>query len=227
LRPKICVSVMESTVRRTTRALRKLEHEDPDFVEIRFDAMKSTRSISEIRDATDRPLIATYRSRGQSGLFSGTEEMRMKTLTQAAEDGFDYVDVELNVKDFTKTVRQLKQHGARVIVSYHDRNGTPPQRALESILEREKRAGGEICKIVGTAKNYADSLRCLTFVNEHARGTRLVCFCMGRLGIASRVLSPVFGAYFTFASPSSGRETASGQISIDKLRALYKELGVA
>jgi 3-dehydroquinate dehydratase type I len=153
--------------------------------------------------------------------------MRLKTLTQAAEDGFDYVDVELNTKNVTKTVRQLKQHGARVIVSYHDRNGTPAQRALESILERQKRAGGDICKIVGTAKNFADNLRCLTFVNEHARGTRLVCFCMGRLGIASRVLSPIFGAYLTFASPSSGRETASGQIPINKLRALYMELGVA
>jgi 3-dehydroquinate dehydratase type I len=218
---------MERTVQRTARTLRKLEHENPDFIEIRFDAMKSASSISEIRDATDRPLIATNRSRGQGGFFSGTEEMRIKTLTQAAEDAFDYVDVELNTKYVSKTVRQLKQHGARVIVSYHDRNGTPAQQGLESILEREKRAGGDICKIVGTGKNYADSLRCLTFVNEHARGTRLVCFCMGRVGIASRVLSPIFGAYFTFASPSSGRETASGQIPIDKLRALYKELGVA
>jgi 3-dehydroquinate dehydratase len=50
---------------------------------------------------------------------------------------------------------------------------------------------------------------------------------MGRLGIPSRVLSPIFGAYFTFASSSSGRETAAGQIPIDNLRALYKELGVA
>jgi len=227
LRPKICVSVMESTVQRTARTLRKLEHDNPDFVEIRFDAMKSASSISEIRAATDRPLIATNRSRGQGGLFSGTEEMRMKTLTQAAEDGFDYVDVELNMKDVTKTVRQLKQRGAGVIVSYHNESATPEQRALEPILEGEKRAGADVCKIIGTAKNYADNLRCLTFVNEHARRAKLVCFSMGRLGIPSRVLSPIFGAYFTFASSSSGRETAAGQIPIDNLRALYKELGVA
>jgi len=227
LQPKICVSVMESTVQRTARALRKLEHENPDLIEIRFDAMKSASSISEIRDATDRPLIATNRSRGQGGFFSGSEEMRMKTLTQAAEDAFEYVDVELNTKDVTKTVRQLKQHGAGVIVSYHIRNGTPAERALESVLERENRAGGDVCKIVGTAKNYADSLRCLTFVNKHARRIKLVCFSMGRFGIPSRVLSPIFGAYFTFASSGSGRETAAGQVPIDSLRALYKELGVA
>jgi len=217
---------MESTVQRTARALRKLEDENPDFVEIRFDAMKSTHSISEIRDATDRALIATNRSSGQGGFFSGTEEMRIETLTRAAESAFEYVDVELITKDVTKTVRQLKQHGAGVIVSYHNRKGTPAQRALESILEREKRAGGDICKIVGTAKNYADSLRCLTFVNKHARRTKLVCFSIGRLGIPSRVLSPLFGAYFTFASFRSGKETAAGQIPVDSLRALYKELGV-
>jgi len=218
---------MESTVQRTANALRKLEHENPDFVEIRFDAMKSSSSISEIRDATDRPLIAANRSKGQGGLFSGTEEMRMKTLTRAAEDAFDYVDVELNTKDVTKTVRQFKQRGAGVIVSYHDKKGTPAEPALDFILQREKGAGGDICKIVGSAKNYADSLRCLTFVNRHARRTKLVCFSMGRLGIPSRVLSPLFGAYFTFASFRSGRETAPGQIPIDNLRALYKELGVA
>lgn len=227
MRPKICVSVMESTVQRTANALRKLELENPDFVEIRFDAMKSASSISEIREATDRPLIATNRSRGQGGFFCGTEEMRMKTLTQAAEDAFDYVDLEMNTKDVTKTVRQFKQRGAGVIVSYHNRNGTPTERALESILQREKGAGGDICKIVGTAKNYADSLRCLTFVNKHARRTKLICFSMGRFGIPSRILSPIFGAYFTFASSGLGRETAAGQVPIDSLRALYKEFGLA
>ncbi len=218
---------MESTIQRTVRALRKLEHQSPDFVEIRFDAMKSTPSISEIRNATDRPLIATNRSRNQGGLFSGREEIRNKTLTQAAEGAFDYVDVELNTKDVTKTVRRLKQHGASVIVSYHNVNATPEEQTLESILEREKRAGADICKIVGTAKSYADTLRCLSFVNKHARRAKLVCFSMGRPGIPSRVLSPIFGAYFTFASSTSGRETAAGQIPIDHLRALYRELGVA
>lgn len=227
MRPKICVSVMESTLERTVKALRKLEHQNPDLVEIRFDAMKSTPSISEIRNATDRPLIATNRSRDQGGLFSGREEMRFKTLTQAAEGAFDYVDVELKTKDVTKKVRRLKQHGASVIVSYHDENATPEQQTLESILGREKRAGADICKIVGTAKSYADTLRCLTFVNRYARRTRLVCFSMGRLGMPSRVLSPIFGACFTFASSTSGRETAAGQIPIDHLRAVYRELGVA
>ena len=227
MRPKICVSVMESTGERTVRALRKLEHQNPDFVEIRFDAMKSMPPVTEIREATKRPLIAANRSRTQGGLSCGTEEMRTRILTEAAEEAFDYVDVELTAKALNKTVPQLKQHGAGVIISYHSQNETPAQPAFESILEKEKAAGADICKIVGTAKSYADNLRCLNLVNKHAGRAKLVCFSMGRLGIPSRVLSPIFGAYFTFASSGTGRETAAGQIPIDKLRALYKELRLA
>ncbi len=218
---------MERNVERTVRVLRQLEPQNPDLVEIRFDLMKSISTISEVRDATDRPLIATNRRRDQGGFFSGTEGIRLATLTQAAREAFHYVDVELKTKNVSETVRRLKQHGSKVIVSYHNRNCTPSQNALESILAREKRAGADICKIVGTAKSYTDSLRCLMFVNKHARGAKLVCFAMGKLGIPSRVLSPLFGAYFTFASYSSGRETASGQLPIENLRTLYKEFRAA
>jgi 3-dehydroquinate dehydratase type I len=146
---------------------------------------------------------------------------------EAAREEFDYVDLELGTKDVRKTVCQIKRNGARAIVSCHNEKYTPDKEALESILANEKRAGADICKIVGTAKSYTDSLRCLRFVDKHARRTKLVCFSMGRLGIPSRILSPLLGGYFTFASFRAGRETAAGQIPIDELQTLYKELGVA
>jgi len=218
---------MQRNVQETVRILRRVERLDPDLVEIRFDRMTSSPTLSKIRDATDHPLIATNRRRNQGGLFSGTEDARVGTLTQAALNAFDYVDIELNTRNAREAVRRLKQHGAEVIVSYHNKNSTPSQNALESILKREKLAGADVCKIVGTAKSYSDSLRSLVFTNKHAKRTKLVCFSMGRLGIPSRVLSPIFGAYFTFASSSSGQETGSGQIPIQKLRALYEEFGLA
>ena len=227
IRPKICVSVMERNVSRVVRSLRLLERHDPDFIEIRLDSMRSPSSLSEIRNATERPLIATNRSEGQGLLFRGTEEMRLETLMQAAGEGFDYIDVELKTKNVRETVRQVKRRGARAIVSYHNEKLTHGEQALESILLKEVRAGADVCKIVGRAKSYSDSVRCLRFVDKHAGRAKLVCFCMGRLGIPSRILSPVFGGYFTFASIRPGRETAAGQISIGELQTLYKELGLA
>jgi len=227
MRPKICVPVMERSVGKVVRSLRLLERHDPDFIEIRFDTMRSPSSLSEIRAATERPLIATNRSGTQGGLFRGTERMRLETLMQAAREEFDYVDVELRTKDAHRVVRQMKRHGAKVIVSYHSEKLTPTEERLESILVNEKRVGADVCKIVGTANSYSDSLRCLRFVDKHARRTKLVCFSMGRLGIPSRILSPMLGGFFTFASFRTGRETAAGQIPIDELQTLYEELGVA
>jgi len=218
---------MERDLSRVVRSLRLLERHDPDFIEIRFDSMRSLPSLSAMRAATERPLIATNRSKAQGGLFRGTEKARLHTLMLAAREEFDYVDVELRTKDVRKTVRQMKRLGAKVIVSYHSEKLTPTEEALGSILVNEKRADADVCKIVGTARSYADSLRCLRFVDKHARRTKLVCFSMGRLGIPSRILSPMLGGYFTFASLCAGEETAAGQIPIDELQTLYKELGVA
>jgi 3-dehydroquinate dehydratase type I len=218
---------MEKTVKRTVRSVRLLERHDPDLVEIRFDLMKSASSFSEIRDATERPLIATNRSEAQGGRFSGTQQMRLETLMHAAREGFDYVDIELASKDACRVIHEVRQDGADVIISHHNQKLTPAESTLKSILAKEKGAGADICKIVCTAKSYADNLRCLKFVEKHAKQMKLVCFCMGKLGISSRVLSPILGGYFTVASFRPGLETASGQIPIDELRALYKELGVA
>jgi 3-dehydroquinate dehydratase type I len=151
--------------------------------------------------------------------------MRLETLMQAAREEFDYIDVELKTKNVRMTIRQMQRHGAKVIVSYHNEKLTPMEEALDSILVNEKQAGADVCKIVGTARSYSDNLRCLRFVDKYARRGRLVCFCMGRLGISSRILSPIFGGYFTFASFRTGQETAAGQIPIGELRTLYKGLG--
>jgi 3-dehydroquinate dehydratase-1 len=226
MRPKICVPLMERNVSRVIRSLRLLERYDPDFVEIRFDSMKSPSSLSEIRAATERPLIATNRSKAQGDKFNGTEKTRLETLVQAAREEFDYVDVELKTKNVRNTVREIKRHGAEVIVSYHSEKLTPTEEALESVLVNERRAGADICKIVGHARNYADGLRCLRFVDKYARRTKLVCFSTGALGIPSRILSPILGGYFTFASFRTGRETAAGQIPIGELQNLYRELGM-
>ncbi len=212
MRLRICVSIMERTMQKTLRALNQLEKQDPDLLEIRFDLLKDTSSIAKIRRATDQPIIATNRRIGEGGFFSGREETRLQSLVQAAQVGFDYVDVELNTKNVSKFIDHLEKDGTRTIVSHHDHKTTPELSALESILKREKDVGADVCKIVTTAKSYEDNLRCLLFLNKHSKRTRLVCFAMGKLGIPSRVLSPIYGAYFTFASSGLGRETAAGQM---------------
>jgi 3-dehydroquinate dehydratase len=49
---------------------------------------------------------------------------------------------------------------------------------------------------------------------------------MGELGKPSRLLSPLFGAFFTIASFERGKETASGQLTIQEMKTAYQALGL-
>jgi 3-dehydroquinate dehydratase len=49
---------------------------------------------------------------------------------------------------------------------------------------------------------------------------------MGERGKISRLLSPLFGAYFTFASLGQGSQTAAGQMSISEMKTAYTLLGM-
>jgi 3-dehydroquinate dehydratase type I len=196
------------------------------MIEIRFDLLKPDVSALAIREATDLPMIATNRRKDEGGLFSGSEKARTRVLMQAAEEGFDYVDVELSTKGVDALVRQLQQKAAKVIVSHHNTKTTPPLRMLERLLRKQRAAGADICKIVTHAKRDLDNVPCLALVNKHASNTKLVCFAMGEAGVLSRVMSPILGAYFTYASSDAGRETAAGQLPVNRIKAIYRELGV-
>jgi 3-dehydroquinate dehydratase type I len=115
--------------------------------------------------------------------------------------------------------------GAKPIVSFHKFDGSFSISELNSVLEREVSAGAEVCKIVTTAKQVEDNLTILNFTLAASTKTKVVCFCMGELGKVSRLLSPLFGGFFTFASLEQGRETASGQLTIQEMKAAYKILG--
>ena len=46
-------------------------------------------------------------------------------------------------------------------------------------------------------------------------------FAMGEAGKLSRILSPLCGGYFTYASLETGKEAAPGQISVQEIREIY------
>ena len=146
-------------------------------------------------------------------------------LLSAAKSGFEYVDVELSTPQLKELVKELKALGAKPIVSFHKFNGSLGISELNSIFEREISSGAEVGKIVTTAKRIEDNLTTLNFISAASSKAMLVCFCMGELGKVSRLLSPLFGGFFTFASLERGSETASGQMTIQEMKAAYELLG--
>jgi 3-dehydroquinate dehydratase type I len=198
--------------------MKQISHKNPDLVEIRLDKLHDHRILQEVAARKSFPIIATDRS--DRDPHSG-----VGNLAYAAAVGFDLIDLDLANAD-AATIRQMKSAGADVILSFHNYSETPPAEQLTKILEAEKRLGCDICKIVTTARAPRDNLTVLGFLLREAATARLVSFAMGSDGVPSRVLSPWFGAEFTFAALSEKSKTADGQLTIDELRSAWQILGL-
>ncbi len=219
---RICVSILPKTVPAALRLIEKAEGAHADFIEVRLDCLKdcleNQRALADLAAHGKTPKIAT-------DMASRTETEQRQMLLSAAKSGFEYVDVELSTPQLKALVKELKAIGAKPIVSFHKFNGSLGISELNSVLEREIASDSEVCKIVTTAKRLEDNLTTLNFTSTASSKAKLVCFCMGDLGKVSRLLSPLFGGFFTFASLERGNETASGQMTIQEMKASYELLG--
>jgi len=223
---KVCVSVPPKTVDEAFDLIEKAEAQNADLIEIRLDSLKNHDRLADILHCSKTPLIATNKAMEHHGKFSGSENERQKILMDAAKNGFEYVDIDLSTPNMRKLIVDLREVGAKPIVSFHDFNRTPELSQLNKVLEEEIALGADICKIVTTARHVEDNLTTLNFVSKASKKAKIVCFAMGELGKPSRLLSPVFGAFFTFASIDEKRKTAKGQLTIQEMRRAYELLGL-
>ena len=96
---------------------------------------------------------------------------------------------------------------------------TPALIELCGILEKMAKEKTHVVKIVANAKKLSDNRVILgLFKDANKKHIKLIAFCMGKLGIDSRILSHFAGGFATFASLQKGFESASGQISAEQMR---------
>ena len=140
------------------------------------------------------------------------EEFAENQLLKAIEAGAKYVDLEMEAPPMMgRKIRQAcQEYGTMLIRSFHDYAGTPPDATLMSTLDKGRRFGGEVVKIVTTATCKADTDRVLALYREAEPGT-LVAFCMGAEGRESRLEALRKGAPFTYACLTPEEATAPGQ----------------
>ena len=196
--------------------------------------------IEELFTQSDVPLIATCRIASlaqrvaaegdllddagkvlsEQGLYASqprkgrnpAEELAENQLLKAIEAGAKYVDLEVEAPPMMgRKIRQAcQEYGTMLIRSFHDFEGTPPEATLLSLLDKGRRFGGEVVKIVTTANCKADADRVLALYREAVPGT-LVAFCMGPEGRESRLEALKQGAPFTYACLTAEEATAPGQ----------------
>jgi 3-dehydroquinate dehydratase-1 len=214
-RPKICAAIVDGDLASVKRV-------EPlvDLFEVRIDLIGL--GWREVAARLQKPWIACNRRMEEGGKWRGGESDRIKELLAALDLGAGIIDVELATPGIEKVVKEIKGR-AECILSYHNTKETPPLKNMKKVLESEIRTGADICKVVTTARSFADNLDILQLITEFTK-TKIVAFAMGSAGQISRVLCPLIGGYFTYASIGEGRESAEGQITVAELRKIYRML---
>jgi len=169
-----------------------------------------------------RPWIACNRSVLEGGRASFEPRERLEVLREAIELGATYIDIEVATPDVTAWLRSLDRK-AVVILSHHDFSGTPDIGVLRDIVAKERDSGADICKVATTCNSMDDNVIVLQLCREDV-GKGVVSFGMGDLGSVSRVLAPLHGARYTYASLAAGHEAAPGQLTVEHMSAFYSGL---
>jgi 3-dehydroquinate dehydratase/shikimate dehydrogenase len=240
-RPRvICLSLMPETTEQALAGLAEAAR-IADLAELRLDAMREF-DLPRLLASPPCPVIVTYRPQREGGHYDGPEGPRLETLRQAARLGARYIDVE---HDALANLGNVPP--AKIIVSYHNHERTPPD--LADIYARMARTGAAVVKVAAMARHILDTVPVLRILRGARRPT--IALSMGPRGVLTRILAPKFGALLTYAAPPSlaprtgggargapsaasppvhsrgakyeaVREAAPGQVSAIDMRQLYR-----
>ncbi len=211
-KPRICATIVNNDLQ-AVKGIEPLV----DLLEIRIDLIGS--SWQELVRHLEKPWIACNRSVKEGGSWQWSESKRIDELLRAIELGAEIVDIELSTPSVEVVVKEIKGR-ADCLLSYHDLKETPPLEKMREIVRKQLTAGADTCKLITTAQELKDNLAVLQLITDFP-GSRIVAFAMGDLGLTSRILCPLVGGDFTYASIEEGKESAPGQITVRNLRKIY------
>ena len=210
--PRICAVVVSNDAK-----IIKEVSSLADLFEIRIDLIGE--GWQQLTKQLDKPWIACNRTPAEGGQWQGSEARRIESLLLAVELGADVVDIELNTVNLENVARVIKKT-TKLLLSCHELEKTPSIDEMKGIVRKQLKAGADICKVVTTAREFEDNLTVLQLIKEFP-GVKIIAFAMGSSGLISRVLCPLVGGEFTYASIDRGKESAQGQMTISEMRRIY------
>ena len=214
-RPRICATIVNNDL----EAIKGVESL-VDLLEVRIDLIGN--SWQELVRHLEKPWIGCNRRAEEGGSWQGGESPRIDELLTAVKLGAGIVDVELSTPGVEVVLKEIKGR-VDCLLSYHNLKETPPLEKMKEIVRNQLATGADICKLVTTAQGLKDNLAVLQLISEFPE-SRVVAFAMGDLGLTSRILCPLVGGDFIYASIEEGKESAPGQITVGDLRKIYEVL---
>ncbi len=216
---KICVSVAETNTDSFVKSLMRLQAYGMELAEIRIDALEASERTGEnIKRIFNQPikLVATCR------LDQAYENVRKNLLLAAVGCKAAYVDIEVGAPEIYRAEisSAASVAGCKTIISYHDFGKTPSREELERIVERCFESGADIAKISCMVNSATDSARLLGLLGH---GRPLIVSGMGEKSRLVRIMAPLLGSEFTYASIETGGETALGQMDMLEVKKLLED----
>jgi 3-dehydroquinate dehydratase/shikimate dehydrogenase len=211
-RARICVSVLPRDTEEARHEIHRAMISKAGIVELRLDNLASGSAANLLPEGQPpKPLILTLLESKKA-----EEECNMRLVASLAPYAC-YADLP---SELLSTAR-MQNPGLKIIRSAHFQRSLNYTEAAHTLEELKQDA--DIAKLVFTAESVDDNVTALTL----ARVLKFpkVVFCMGSLGILSRVLTPFFGSEWTYASLEPGLESAPGQLDVATLSEIYDGLG--
>ncbi len=216
---KICVPVSAETSEKAIVDARQ-SAEIADVVEIRIDALAPSEIGPFLNGVTsDKPLLITYRPAEQGGYREIDIEQRIKfwngidgSRLDASRLWFDQeADIAGRMRNYSNPVS---------IRSFHDFEGVPAD--IDSIFDTLA-ADGAVVKIAVTARDITDAIPVWKLLDRaKTENKQLIPIAMGEAGKWTRILGLAHGAFLTYASIDTGKETAGGQLTAKELVETYR-----
>jgi 3-dehydroquinate dehydratase/shikimate dehydrogenase len=208
----LCVVIGRTRHKMVQIEIQEAAKQGARFLELRLDFLAKAPDFKRLFENKPCAMMATVRRPQDGGRWSGTEEARLALLRQAIVAGFDWVDLETDIADSIRRFKDVKR-----IISYHNMREVPAD--LEKIYQRMCSQDGDAIKLAVRAQHPKDNVRVLQLLKSAPRPT--VAYCMGDLGLPSRIVGAKFGAPFTYAAFNKERGIAPGLLSFQEMKRLY------
>ena len=234
-KPLFCVPLVASDWKHLLAQAEAAHELAADLVEWRADFYEDATvngfvdSLGRLRDVLgDAPVIFTLRIKAEGGAREMPREARKACIEGVGSSRLaDILDIELcNDSAFLESVLSVaREHGVRVILSFHDFEKTPATEDLLGKLTLMERRGADIAKIAVMPQTPGDVLRLLEVTLEARNRFPRLALCtmsMGPLGALTRTAGFLFGSDMAFAVGQ--QSSAPGQIPIVEARSIAGKL---
>ncbi|MFX1296163.1 MAG: type I 3-dehydroquinate dehydratase [Promethearchaeota archaeon] len=242
----ICITIPIKTYNYSQNSLliKKAIEKKPDFIELRFDFINNVENITREIGSSLLNLIPpsistvfTFRDYSEGGQIKIDQKERLKIIENLLEAQPNFIDVEMNSEKevLNHVINSAIKKKVNLIFSYHDFEKTMNYKeTLEFILRFEdklvkkllinnKIVEKSVYKVIFTAQNFEDNLIPINLCKYFSQNNKkIISFCMGEIGIFSRIICIKFGAFMTYCSLNE--KITPGQITIEKFKEFYNLL---